>query len=319
MSATDPGHLQGRLAGATLASGDLDASLWFYRNLLGMEVIATEYPSAQELERSWGIAAPGGPLVTLSGGSRQVGLLRLLDVSSVAGEPIRSHPSIADPGPLALDFAVADLDDAHATLSAHGYEFYSPPLDVTGGVRICFCIAPDRVKTALIEFAPVHPLRAYGRQFVGLINVAQVVERVEGEREWYCGCFDMHTTLDYVLPDNEQSRRLSTATRTPPGCTPHLVNLAEREGIDGFQGGGTIEIIEPIGGGGSSVAAEAAPPRRGFFLTSIRVPDLDATHARVVAGGAPLLTELMHADAVTPARHFVTRSPTGSLLEVCEA
>jgi predicted enzyme related to lactoylglutathione lyase len=111
---------------------------------------------------------------------------------------------------------------------------------------------------------------------------------------------------------------LNAATRTPPGCSLHLVNLAEREGIDGFQGGGTLELVEPRGGGGTSVAAAATPPGRGFFLTSIRVPDLDWTHARVLAGPTPVLTELMPADAVTPARHFVTRSPTGSLLEVCE-
>jgi hypothetical protein len=38
----------------------------------------------------------------------------------------------------------------------------------------------------------------------------------------------------------------------------------------------------------------------------------------VLAGGTPMLTGLRSADAVTPARHFVTRSPTGALLEVCE-
>jgi hypothetical protein len=128
----------------------------------------------------------------------------------------------------------------------------------------------------------------------------------------------MHTTLDYILPDDESARRLNAATRTPPGCRLHLVNLAEREGIDGFQGGGTIELVEPGGRGGTSVAAAAAPPGRGFFLTSIRVPDLDGAHARALAGGTPMLTGLMPADAVTPARHFVTRSPTGVLLEVCE-
>jgi len=319
MPSTVP-HLSGRLAGATLASGDIDASLAFFRDELGMTVVADAAPGAAAIERSWGIAVPGaGRVVTLAGGSGEVGRLRLLDVSAVAAPPIRERPSIVEPGPLALDFAVEDLDAAYASLSARGYEFYSPPRDAHH-LRICFVLAPDRVMTALIQFPEGHGLRGHGA-YVGLINVAQIVESMERDLGWWCHCFEMHAALNFVQEDNEETRRLNGATHTPEGALLHLVNLAEREGIDGFQGSGTVELVEPVGCAGPSVCGHALPPRRGFFLTSLRVPDVERAHARctaAAAGGdatAPL-TGVVAADAVTDATHFVVRSPTGALLEV---
>ena len=316
MTSTVP-HLSGRLAGATLASGDIEASLAFFRDELGMAVVAQARPAAADLERSWGIAVPRpGRVFTLAGGSDEVGLLRLLDVSAVDAPPIRAEPSIVDPGPLALDFAVEDLDDAHATLSARGYEFYSPPRDAHR-LRICFVLAPDRVMTALIQFPGGHGLRGH-RPYTGLINVAQVVEAMDADLDWYRDCFELHTTLNFIQEDTEDTRRLSDATRTPPGAVLHLVNLAEHEGIDGFQGSGTVELVEPVGCAGRSVCADAQPPRRGFFMTSLRVRDVERAHARCAAsprGTAPL-TEVVPADELANAAHFVVRSPTGALLEV---
>jgi len=310
---TNP-HLRGPLAGATIASGDLDASLAFFRDELGMAVIADVTPGAAAIERSWGIAVPApGRVLTLSGGSPEVGLLRLLDVSGEPAPPIRERPSIVVPGPLAIDFGVEDLASAHARLASLGYRFFSPPRDAHA-VRICFALAPDRVMTALIQFPEGHPLR--GRAFTGLINVAQIVESMSIELPWYRECFAMHTSLDFVQEDNEETRRLSDATQTPEGAELHLVNLVEREGVDGFQGGGTIELIEPRIGAGPSVAASARPPRRGFFLTSIRVDDVDRVHAACAARGREPLTAVLPADELTDAPHFVVCSPTGALLEV---
>jgi hypothetical protein len=252
----------------------------------------------------------------LSGGSGEVGLLRLLDVSATDAPAIRERPSIVDPGPLAIDFAVEDLDAAYAALSDAGHEFYSPPRDAHR-LRICFVLAPDRVMTALIQFPPGHGLRR--APYVGLINVAQVVERMDVELPWYCDCFAMHTTLNFVQADDEETRRLNNATATPPGAFMHLVNLAEREGIDGFQGSGTIELVEPHGVVGPSVCAHARPPRRGFFLTSVRVPDVERAHARCRdRGEGELVTGVIAADDLTGAPHFVVRSPTGALLEILQ-
>jgi hypothetical protein len=253
-------------------------------------------------------------VVTLSGGSREVGLVRLLDVSATAAAPIRERPSIVEPGPLAIDFAVEDLDDAYAVLSGAGYEFYSPPRDAHR-LRICFALAPDRVMTALIQFPEGHGLRR--APYVGLINVAQVVERMDVELPWYRECFAMHTTLNFLQVDDEETRRLGNATATPAGAFMHLVNLAEREGIDGFQGSGTIELVEPHGVVGPSICAHALPPRRGFFLTSVRVPDLEVAYARCrERGEGQIVTEIAPADELTGAPHFVARSPTGALIEV---
>jgi len=309
-------HLCGRLAGASLACEDLERSLAFFRDELGMVVLAEAQATAESVQRSWGIPVPApGRVVTLAGGSSEVGLLRLLDVSAVAAPPIREQPSIIDPGPLALDFAVDDLDLAYATLSARGYEFYSPP-QAAHHLRICFVLAPDRVMIALIEFPDGHGLR--GRPFTGLINVAQVVETMDADLPWYGDCFDMHTTLNFIQESSEDTERLSDATHTPPGSVLHLVNLAERTGIDGFQGSGTVELVQPVGRVGRSVCADAMPPRRGYFMTSLRVGDLEASHARCAARGSRMLTGIVAADELTRAPHFVVRSPTGALLEVLQ-
>ena len=223
-----------------------------------------------------------------------------------------------NPGPLAFDFAVADLDAAHRDLSSSGFEFYSPPQDV-GNVRICFCLAPDRVMTALIEFGPDHALRREGRPYVGVINVAQGVECMADDLAFYTGCFGVHTALDYVMQHDERGNRLRRATGQPTGSDFHLVNLASEPGISGFQGGGTVELIEPLHVKGPSVSQRAVPPNRGYFLTSLRVADVETCLERCHERRSELLTRLAPADELTGAPHFVVRSPAGALLEISQA
>lgn len=63
---------------------------------------------------------------------------------------------------------------------------------------------------------------------------------MDADLGWDRGCFDVHTTLNFPAGD-ENTRRLKGATRTPPGSVLHLVNVAEREGIDS----GKIDLIKP--------------------------------------------------------------------------
>jgi len=64
-------------------------------------------------------------------------------------------------------------------------------------------------KATYEDYAGVKALKKRGKK-KWRRDVAQIVERMDGEREWYCDCFAMHPTLDYILPDDERARQCDT-------------------------------------------------------------------------------------------------------------
>jgi catechol 2,3-dioxygenase-like lactoylglutathione lyase family enzyme len=290
-------HLSGTLHAVTVASGDLEASLAFYRDQLGMQLIGDDEQDG---------LFPGRVL-TLSGGSDRCGLLRLLDVSGRGGEVIREPMR---PGPLAFDYSVLDLAAAYEQLSQAGYEFLSPPQDV-GNVDICFCFAPDRVMTALIQFPADHALRRADRPYVGIINVAQIVGDMDVDSEFWQGVLGLVRSLDYVQhDDSERTERLRRAAGFPRQIPIHMVNLTEQV-VDGFQGGGTVELIQGHTEVPEPLGERAEPPQRGYFLTTLWHDDAAGVYERCREQGHPLLMPL--ADG-----RFVTRSPSGALVEIVQ-
>ena len=121
-------RLQATRAGAILAVSDFDASLAFYRDRLGLELVATydDPPYATFLAAGarislaqQGHAAPDRPGVTMSA------------------------PADRSEANVVLVLEVADADAVHRELAAEGVPFlaepYSPPW---GGSRF-FCVDPD--------------------------------------------------------------------------------------------------------------------------------------------------------------------------------
>jgi predicted enzyme related to lactoylglutathione lyase len=115
-----------------LRPSDLDRSLAFYRDTLGLAVY-----------REFGEGTQRGVVFFLGGG--------FLEVSGRA-EPLTA-PN------LALWLQVRDVDAAHDELVAKGASVDRPPVTEPWGLREMWVRDPDGLRLAIIEVPADHPLR----------------------------------------------------------------------------------------------------------------------------------------------------------------
>jgi predicted enzyme related to lactoylglutathione lyase len=115
-----------------LRPSDLDRSLAFYRDTLGLAVY-----------REFGEGRQRGVVFFLGGG--------LLEVSGQAESP--PSPSVA------LWLQVRDVDATHDELVAKGVNVLRPPVTEPWGLREMWVGDPDGIRLAIIEVPADHPLR----------------------------------------------------------------------------------------------------------------------------------------------------------------
>jgi len=126
---------------------DVERSLAFYRDVLGLRVIFDVALAGGGLEAVTGEAGARGRMVgCLVPGSRVT--IELLGYGHRAAKPERSPAPAFGYSNLAL--SVGDLDAAWAALTQRGAR-PSPPVEV-GGVRMFFVRDPDGTPLELIEF-----------------------------------------------------------------------------------------------------------------------------------------------------------------------
>jgi catechol 2,3-dioxygenase-like lactoylglutathione lyase family enzyme len=139
--------------GITVA--DLDASIRFYHDVLGLEFANEPSPWFDGEELSRGVGVPGAALrqVSLLVGDTTLELLEYRSPPSETDGPLRSN----DRGASHVAFAVADIEAAKAELEAKGIEFYGPVNVVDEGVlagwRWVYFEDPDGYPLELVEVA----------------------------------------------------------------------------------------------------------------------------------------------------------------------
>jgi lactoylglutathione lyase len=109
---------------------DLDRSLEFFRDLLGLEVLFTREVRDEYLGAIVGL--PGcvakAALLRIPGSAHHVELFQYL---TPAGHAVRPRP--CDPGSSHLSFLVEDLPGLYARLRAAGVAFVSEPVRISAG------------------------------------------------------------------------------------------------------------------------------------------------------------------------------------------
>jgi catechol 2,3-dioxygenase-like lactoylglutathione lyase family enzyme len=138
---------------------DLDKSVWFYHDLLGLEIATEPSPWFDGPELGHGVGVPGAALrqVCLRLGDTMMELLEYRTPPSSTDRPLLSHCI----GASHVAFQVSDIKEAVAELKAAGVEFYSDVNVVDEGVlagwRWVYFADPDGYPLELVENAYERP------------------------------------------------------------------------------------------------------------------------------------------------------------------
>lgn len=158
------------LAGIWHASfhvADLDRSVRFYRDILGMELVHQQ-EQANDYTRAL-VGYPGAHLrvaqLALHDRPEQVSTHDLELVEYVVPRGTRQDPARHHPGAAHLAFAVPDIDEDYRRLLGAGVRFVSPPNRITEGVNVggaaCYFLDPDDITLELVQ-PPPHRARRLG-------------------------------------------------------------------------------------------------------------------------------------------------------------
>lgn len=122
---------------------DMDASLSFYTDVLGMDVVFDVDLDGAGLDSVTGGAAQHGRMV---GGLIGDAMIELLSLGAVPSNPDGPHLGYTN-----ISFRVADLDATHKALAEqHSEVRITSPVDIAG-VRMLFLYDPDGTPVELIE------------------------------------------------------------------------------------------------------------------------------------------------------------------------
>jgi catechol 2,3-dioxygenase-like lactoylglutathione lyase family enzyme len=131
---------------------DLERSVAFYRDVLGLELVMTEESERSGDDRSKALGVPKAKvrLAILRAGDAQV---ELIEYVSAKGRPYDRNNN--DAGAMHIAFRVEDIDAVYQRLLDHGVRFTAPPATIPAGPmegwRWTYFFDPDGVSLEIIQ------------------------------------------------------------------------------------------------------------------------------------------------------------------------
>ena len=131
---------------------DLERSLAFYRDLLGMKVVIDSRMTGPELDRILALEKADLRRVYLAGYG---GKIELFQFDAPQGKPFPEDFRVCDVGLTHIAFEVENIQALHQELSAKGVRFHNAPLPVQNRGMVCYLRDPDGVVLEFLElFTP---------------------------------------------------------------------------------------------------------------------------------------------------------------------
>jgi catechol 2,3-dioxygenase-like lactoylglutathione lyase family enzyme len=133
---------------------DLERSIAFYRDFLGLELLFTEESerSQDDRSRALGIAGAKVKLAILTAGDARV---ELIEYVTAAGRPY--DRKVNDVGAMHIAFQVDDIESTYQRMVDHGVRFTAPPATIPAGPmagwRWTYFFDPDGVSLEIIQTA----------------------------------------------------------------------------------------------------------------------------------------------------------------------
>lgn len=136
---------------AGLVVRDLERSLAFYRDIIGLKVRARMTESGEYIEKVVGI--PGAVLEWAKLECPEGSLVELIEYKKGMGPAEENEKASADRrGFSHVAFTVRDIEDMYRTLNGRGFHCNNPPETSPDGlVKVMYCHDPDGIIVELVE------------------------------------------------------------------------------------------------------------------------------------------------------------------------
>jgi catechol 2,3-dioxygenase-like lactoylglutathione lyase family enzyme len=134
-----------------ISVSDLDRSIHFYRDLLGMKLEwRIDHRRSPALEKVVGLENVDVSYAMLSGWGARI---EVFEYHSPAGRPYPETRPVCDHGITHMAFQVEEIDDLFQRLKSQGVRFNSPPQLVREGVKAAYFHDPDGITLEMVEYA----------------------------------------------------------------------------------------------------------------------------------------------------------------------
>ena len=288
---------------------NLDKSLEFYRDVLGLEV-AVSQPFAPNAA----IAKLGN---TLGGQSRYVALkvpgsamgVELIEYKDIERKP--QHPRFYDPGAANLTLRVRDLDSVFAKLQKFGAKVITAagkPVTINNTIHVVFVQDPDGFVVELGQGTPPadSTVPASSNVFGGGFELSVV--NSEESVKFYNELLGFKMKLGAEFNTNKLMAETAGApgasfrqSRSPIPGTSASITLIEFKGIDRIPLHGRVQ--DP-----------------GTAILQLRVRDVTALTKKLKAAGVPIVTTGGEPVDVGPGLKIaIVRDPNNLMLELIQA
>lgn len=286
------------LRAAVIGCRDIGKSRAFYRDRIGLAVVADETWSGPDFCRFWKLS-PGtsARAILLGQGDEAVGQVLLLEFNLPDGSPpaveVRDRSVVRAYGAFNLNFYTADIEVAFDGLKKDGFVVWSEPVqhffgpDVGDPIEGIF-EGPDRVPINLVELATRDPatrvgqMRAYVERrgytsagFTPIVTSSHGVDSCTRAMAWHEQALGMGALIDETLGTPDSNRLLNL----PEDARTRVVFM---QGAHMF---GKVVLSQPLNYECESLAERARPPNIGYLAQAFAVADIDAAQRKCKALG----------------------------------
>jgi len=250
---------------------DMDESLAFYRDEVGMQVVADQNLDPEKIQKLWNLSKGTKARAVFVKNEEQSTLLELIEFQPHSGKTIREGANSWDYGIYDIAFLVKDLDKTHRDLLSTGFKFFSPPIPyrprpswVPFDATEAILIGPNEMPIALIELSGPGKPEVKKGDYGMIVDSAQMVEDMEEVIRFYRDILGLILQGDYKLPRG----MVDGVLKLPPG-TDSRIAFFNKEGSTGP----AVEFLE-YSLKGKHLAPVAKPPNLGIFSISFETDDL---------------------------------------------
>jgi len=136
------------IAHTAISVADMDRSLAFYRDVLGMKVVMDTESATRKLGVIVGLADAQARIVMLDAGNQRI---ELFQYRAPVGRPMPETARQCDHGLTHIAFTVTGMDDLCEKLRKSGARFYSEPQIVGREMKVVYFKDPDGVTLEVME------------------------------------------------------------------------------------------------------------------------------------------------------------------------